>query len=424
MEKYLQQILKEVNTVIIPGLGALTIINENTGEVMFMSYLKYDDGKLTSYIAEKENISLEEAKNLVSTKVENIMNTIDEGVASSLNGMGEFSKDSNGEVYFSNNISVSSDEIGDVNVFIPEEKSEIEISEEIPASESVIEDIVNEEPVILEQKISSDIIEEVEMIFSEPIVNDVIASTIDETAENEESLDSESNTIDNTIEEKKTSHENVVEEIISEEPLVEDIEIEKEEEIHTHTLVKVRKKRGVGFFILLFLILLLIAGGTAVGLNYKNIRQFIPFLSQSTNTKSEENESIQKMEMDTTQPTKINTSDGQQLMTAPEEEEVKKTVVAEIPVNSDELIISKPTKRSEPMDKKQSFYIVVGSFLERKNADRAVDKLVAEGQKDASTVKNNGKFYLTIANYSNIDDAKSGQKSFKGSFPNAWILKL
>ena len=76
------------------------------------------------------------------------------------------------------------------------------------------------------------------------------------------------------------------------------------------------------------------------------------------------------------------------------------------------------------MDKKQSFYIVVGSFLERKNADRAVDKLVAEGQKDASTVKNNGKFYLTIANYSNIDDAKSGQKSFKGSFPNAWILKL
>jgi cell division protein FtsN len=424
MEKYLQQILKEVNTVIIPGLGALTIINENTGEVMFMSYLKYDDGKLTSYIAEKENISLEEAKNLVSTKVENIMNTIDEGVASSLNGMGEFSKDSNGEVYFSNNISVISDEIGDVNVFIPEEKSEIEISEEIPASESVIEDIVNEEPLILEQKISSDIIEEVEMIISEPIVNDVISSTIDETAENEESLDSESNTIDNTIEEKKTSHENVVEEIISEEPLVEDIEIEKEEEIHTPSLVKVRKKRGVGFFILLFLILLLIAGGTAVALNYKNIRQFIPFLSQSTNTKSEENESIQKMEMDTTQPTKINTSDGQQLMTAPEEGEVKKTVVAEIPVNSDELIISKPTKRSEPMDQKQTFYLVVGSFLERKNADRAVDKLVAEGQKDASTVKNNGKFNLTIANYSNIDDAKSGQKSFKGSFPNAWILKL
>ncbi len=424
MEKYLQQILKEVNTVIIPGLGALTIINENTGEVMFMSYLKYDDGKLTSYIAEKENISLEEAKNLVSTKVENIMNTIDEGVASSLNGMGEFSKDSNGEVYFSNNISVSSDEIGDVNVFIPEEKSEIEISEEIPASESVIEDIVNEEPVILEQKISSDIIEEVEMIISEPIVNDVISSTIDETAENEESLDSESNTIDNTFEEKKTSHENVVEEIISEEPLVEDIEIEKEEEIHTPSLVKVRKKRGVGFFILLFLILLLIAGGTAVGLNYKNIRQFIPFLSQSTNTKSEENESIQKMEMDTTQPTKTNSSDGQQLMTAPEEEEVKKTVVDELPVNSDELIISKPTKRSEPMDKKQTFYLVVGSFFERKNADRAVDKLVAEGQKDASTVKNNGKFYLTIANYSNIDDAKSGQKSFKGSFPNAWILKL
>ena len=74
-------------------------------------------------------------------------------------------------------------------------------------------------------------------------------------------------------------------------------------------------------------------------------------------------------------------------------------------------------------DNKQSFYIVVGSFSDKQNADRAVDKLFKNGNKDASVSNHNEKFYATIANYSNIDDAISGQKSLKDSFPKSWILK-
>ena len=77
MEKYLQQILKEVNTIIIPGLGALTITNDKTGEVMYMSYLKYDDGKLSAYISEKGNIDNDEAKSQISSYVENILNRLE-----------------------------------------------------------------------------------------------------------------------------------------------------------------------------------------------------------------------------------------------------------------------------------------------------------------------------------------------------------
>ena len=42
MDKYLLLLLKEVNTIIIPDLGALTITNHSTGEIMFMPFLKYD----------------------------------------------------------------------------------------------------------------------------------------------------------------------------------------------------------------------------------------------------------------------------------------------------------------------------------------------------------------------------------------------
>ena len=54
MDKYLLSILQEVNTIIIPGLGALTLVNADKGEYMFMSFLKHDDGQLAAYIAEKE----------------------------------------------------------------------------------------------------------------------------------------------------------------------------------------------------------------------------------------------------------------------------------------------------------------------------------------------------------------------------------
>ena len=66
MDKYLLLLLKEVSTIIIPDLGALTITNQVTGEIMFMPYLKYDDGKLALYISEKEGFELNDAKNLIS----------------------------------------------------------------------------------------------------------------------------------------------------------------------------------------------------------------------------------------------------------------------------------------------------------------------------------------------------------------------
>ena len=198
----------------------------------------------------------------------------------------------------------------------------------------------------------------------------------------------------------------------------------EEEEIPESNVVTVKKKRGVGFFVILFFIVLVAGGGIAVGINFKNVRQFIPFLSNSDTVKSEE-DLIKKMELDKTKPSESDTAEGKELIESPEEVisettpelRLKEDVVEEQPMDS------KSSKRDEPLDVKQSFYIIVGSFSDRKNADRAVDKLIAEGQKEASTASNNGKFYVTIANYSNIDDAKSGQKSLKGSFPNAWILK-
>jgi len=93
MHNYLIELFKEENTVILPKLGALTIVDANTGELMYMSYLRHNDGTLTNYVAKKEHISDIEARRKVEQYVENIIQTIDSGKTFEIQKIGSFHKD-------------------------------------------------------------------------------------------------------------------------------------------------------------------------------------------------------------------------------------------------------------------------------------------------------------------------------------------
>ncbi len=99
MNNYLLQLLNETKTIIIPGLGALTVTNEATGEIMFMSYLKFDDGTLAKHIADKEGMELNDAKNLIAKFVREVQAEIDKGSTYDMYQFGKFLKE-DGEVAF------------------------------------------------------------------------------------------------------------------------------------------------------------------------------------------------------------------------------------------------------------------------------------------------------------------------------------
>jgi hypothetical protein len=101
MDKYLQQILHEINTIIIPGLGALTVTKKETGEVMFMPFLKHDDGNLSKIIAEKEGVAENDAKNLIAKYVREITAKLDKGETYDMFQFGRFIK-IDGEPTFEN----------------------------------------------------------------------------------------------------------------------------------------------------------------------------------------------------------------------------------------------------------------------------------------------------------------------------------
>ncbi len=100
MDKYLIQLLKEVNTIIIPGIGAITLVNKATGEVMFLPFMKFDDEKLAKHIAEKEGWSLNDAKNLVAKYVRDINAKLAVGDTYDMYQFGSFSKKTGGDIEF------------------------------------------------------------------------------------------------------------------------------------------------------------------------------------------------------------------------------------------------------------------------------------------------------------------------------------
>jgi nucleoid DNA-binding protein len=100
MDHYIKEALKDFKTVILPGFGALTKINEKTGELMFMDYLKHDDGVLAQFISNKEGISEQEAKNLFAKHIREITAVLNKGEVYSIYNFGTFFKDPNGNYGF------------------------------------------------------------------------------------------------------------------------------------------------------------------------------------------------------------------------------------------------------------------------------------------------------------------------------------
>ena len=100
MNAYIVKFLREVNTLIIPNFGALTITDAATREILFLPYLKYDDGKLVNFIAEQKGISTDEAKELIAKSILGIQVKLELGENYPIASLGSFGKSKTGEIEF------------------------------------------------------------------------------------------------------------------------------------------------------------------------------------------------------------------------------------------------------------------------------------------------------------------------------------
>ncbi len=432
MDKYLLEILKDVNTIIIPGLGALTITNHDTGEIMFMSYLKHDDGKLASYIAEKEGMEVNDAKNLIAKYVREITTQLDKGESYDMFQFGSFIKDGD-EVDFKN-WSEDSTETAVPTTEDSKEDEEKKVEEKsTPVIPPVVEEKAEEKP---EKKDEAEKVEDKKKDETPP-------PTPKKPRKEEKKDERKQEKVTPVVPISKSTETKA--QPLKEEPKEKELNILEKEELSANSEKlnklkkekeegKKKKKRGAGFYILIILLVLLAGGGTYVGIFYDDVKQHIPFLADAPANETEENEAYDEMaetlgldEEDnnsedangSNEEIQEETDGGDEMMEDASPETEEKIEVEEAPVAEET-----PVQEQAPVSTSSGgpFHLIAGSFSSEENANRLVERLKSEGY-PARIMFGSGLHMVSVKSYPTRADANAGKSEVSGVAPKAWVLE-
>jgi cell division septation protein DedD len=362
MDKYIVELLKTNNRIILPELGAFITKKDEPENIVFNEFLKFNDGIFVSFIAEKEKIEKEEALEKTENFVKEIFLELEEGNAHVIEGLGEFKKDEKGKIQFITDAAKKEKEMQEENR--KEEKKKKEKKAVIPPIEPVAEKI--EEP--------KELMELDEKEEEEPIT------------EEEEEI--------NVIEEELPEKEEEIKEVMEEPP-------EKEEEKEPSLIYEEKKKSNPFWWLLWILIPVVLFLIWFIFLrDGKPVDQ-----EQAIKPETELTEEIA-----TPQPAAVTkeiaeTAESQQPEVVPEEPKVEEEV-------------AQPAVTGE-----KKFYIVVGCFEIEKNADNYVALLKNKGF-DSEKFGMIGRFHaVSFQAYSSRNEAIRKLNEIRETIePNAWLL--
>jgi len=102
MENYIYQLLANNNRIIIPGLGALIVKNDPSKTIYFNEFLKFNDGLLVNFVAEKEKIDVPASTQKVNEFAEELTKILNSGKSVKIGEAGSLTKDSSGKIIFEN----------------------------------------------------------------------------------------------------------------------------------------------------------------------------------------------------------------------------------------------------------------------------------------------------------------------------------
>lgn len=443
MDKYLLEILKEHNTIIIPGLGALTITNSDTGETMFMPYLQHDDGKLAAFVAENDGLEEADARIMVGRYVREIQATLSKGETYSMFQLGTFSMSEDGDVEYehwenpaTNKQAVETPVTGETNVVAdkpvvePEPKIEVD-PEVIPEPVVEVAPVIEPEPEVIPEPVVNDIPEpkfdaeeiEIKNSIEKALENtpEVKPDIVKPIATPEVPKEMAANvTLEPSASVKNVDNRPVEEKIAATAPTMESEEIEEKE------------KPSVKFWIYLILIAILIIGGGAyIGRNYNELKQHVPFLADEK-PKVKEKPVLDEMDELIKSGQNKRTSDRDR--TEQDGTDVLNDANSQVDEGkTDEVIEDKTPVKPEPIEKPEPrpvtiapssgghYHVIAGAFSSVDNANNLAKEFKAKGL--ASSVIMNGELNaVSMQSYATSEEANAALPKLKQMQPGAWIL--
>jgi len=384
MNSYLKALLAELHTLIIPGLGALTITNAERGEILFMPYLKYDDGKLAQHISDKEGMSLNDAKNLIAKYVREIEQIIQKGERYDMYQFGSFSKDDAGEIQFTAwNLMHANTEFANLsdNITLPEHEEDLNTKGD---NSSLTPEYIEEENLPEELMLSTQLNETVQ------IKSDKTKETFDENQ-----------TANYTIEEQWNDDLDIPP-IGYNKPLRKQPILEKTKKDHV--------KQSKTLPILLFSIVLLGSiGGILFYQTTKQKEKRLSFAEYKTiRNKSKQQQLVQ-----------ANSKKVDELNTAVKQTAHPDTIKQ---VQQTKPIVSQPKENG--LLAKGNYHIIGNAFRKKSNAERYCKKLNDTGKSAELLCKLGGLYHVKINSFENKIQAQKELNSYRGISKGAWIMYL
>lgn len=431
MNNYLLQLLKEVKTLIIPGLGALTVTNESTGEILFMPYLKFDDGTLAKHIASKENMDLNDASNLISKFVREVTIELDKGNSYDMYQFGRFVK-IDGEIAF---------EAWGTSDSSEQNQTKAPVSSETVKEEpkTVIETPEKEEKSPENEMIQKD---KIPPVLEEPEIS--VNTPKAEESKKEEEPKKEDVIVPPVVE--KTTPKVPIEKPI--EPKKEPVK--KEKVVAAPKAPKEKKKTSVFAYILWGFLVLILGSGTFIAIKFDSLKKDFPILADlagENDDVAKGSEDVKQLEdepdvnIDSETASEPIPEDQVQVVEnqLPEEKVVEKpkketpapkpTVKPKVEVTVNKKPITKPkpqntTGSSATFDGSKHFHVIAGSFGSETNANKLAGKLQSKGFNEASVTKNSGMYRVSVKGFSTLNEATAEAASMQSAIPGAWVLKM
>ena len=367
MEKHLLNILKEANTIIIPRLGALTITNDATGEIMFMPYLKYDDGKLAELISKAENISTEEAKSNIDQSVQAILNELEDNKPFSINGVGTFSKGEDDIEFKYNETAVGGNTSPKTESPAPKVE-EAKIEEVDKPTTTPVEEVKPETKVEKEEP-------EQETVKTEDKKDDKVALKAKQTADKEAKEKIKAEKAAKALADKEAKAKAKADKKNKKSPEGKEGD------------AKPKKKKGFLFWLIIIILLGAIGGGAYFFINKGHHDEKGHGTDHKENTEHDASE----------------THEGDSMSTEHEEGDSNH-------------------EHSSDTAQPGNFYIILGSFSERVNAEGLAERMVIEGHSHASVIERNGNYSVVFNKYNTKDEAKAELSEARAIAKNAWVL--
>ncbi|MFH2142423.1 MAG: SPOR domain-containing protein [Bacteroidota bacterium] len=409
MNKYIAEILREKERVIIPDFGSF-MRKKDTEIIYFNEYLKFNDNVLIDLIVQKENIEKNSAEIKVKEFVSQINNTINSGQKYIIEGIGLIFKDENGKVKFelqtqakeTDTPVIPDDSVKEVELVsepIVEQKEEIEVVQETNISDAEKDPIKQEPDIVQPEEIKDSVISE-------------------------------------TISEQKTEIPIVAENL---ESVEKNIPARKKEKSVKPPKTKVKKEKKTGkkskwWLWLIIIIVVIFAGAIGFALLKPDIvcgwGLNIPYINCDKENTGKVTEKDEKVNLD------------QELSVVDLGQEEKDSVV-EIPADTSEVITSEVDTEEETTVKVESvevksiesesstqttsqpnisgkkYYLVAGCFKDESNADKLIDKLKTEGYNPTKFGKV-GNMHGVCYNY--FETKKEAENELAKLKDKAWIL--